>query len=70
MKLFKHIRNRGLIMEEYIKLEDLNNLLSTMYNEPGYMHAGETFYSGICAVQGAVKDLPVICLGLDLAKEV
>ena len=57
-------------MEEYINFKDLNNLLSTAYNEPGYMHAEETFYAGVCAVQGAVKDLSVICLGVDLAKEV
>jgi len=57
-------------MEEYIKLEDLNKLLLEMFNEPGYMHSGETFYAGVCAVNDAVKDLPVICLGLDLAKEV
>ena len=55
-------------MENYIKLEDLNKLLLGMFNESG--HSGETFYSGICAVNDAVKDLPVICLGLDLAREV
>ena len=52
-------------MEKYIKLEDLNNLLSTMYNEPGYMHTGETFYAGICAVQDAIRDLPTVRLNLD-----
>lgn len=49
-------------MEEYIKLKDLNKLLLEMFNEPGYLHSGETFYSGVCAVNDAVKNLPSISL--------
>lgn len=47
-------------MEEYIKLKDLAETLTKLNQEPGYWHAGETYYAGISAVGDAVSDLPTI----------
>lgn len=47
-------------MEKYVKLEDVKALLKKLNNEPAYQHTGEDFYSGVCAVECGLYDLPTI----------
>lgn len=44
-------------MEKYIKLSDVEDIISKLIHEPGYQHEGEDFYSGVCAV-----DVEIACL--------
>lgn len=49
-------------MEKYVKLEDINIMLSKMYKEPRYQHEDEDFYSGVSQVACNLMDVPTIKL--------
>lgn len=47
-------------MEKYIKLQDVENILKKLINEPIYCHVGEDFYNGVYAVESEIMFLPTI----------
>ena len=47
-------------MEKYYKVSDINKILNRLAREPYYQHAGEDFYSGVCAVEGELMCLDYI----------
>ena len=49
-------------MEKYVKLEDINIMLSKMYKEPRYQHEDEDFYSGVSQVACNLMYVPTIKL--------
>lgn len=46
-------------MDTYIKLSDINNLLTRLCNEPHYQHEGENWFAGVCSVAHEITSLPV-----------
>lgn len=47
-------------LEKYIKLQDVENILKKLINEPVYYHVGEDFYNGVSAVESEIMFLPTI----------
>lgn len=44
-------------MEKYYRVSDVNEILEKLAKEPAYYHDGESFYDGVCAVEGALMCL-------------
>ncbi len=44
-------------MEKYYRVSDVKEIIKKLAREPYYQHDGESFYNGICAVDGEL-----ICL--------
>jgi hypothetical protein len=44
-------------MEKYYKVSDVNEILNKLAKEPAYYHDGESFYHGVCAVEGELMCL-------------
>lgn len=36
-----------------VELDQVKKLISRLYNEPEYLHKGETYYAGLCALDYA-----------------
>ncbi len=47
-------------MARYYKEEDINEILYKLSREPAYQHDGESFYNGICTVEGELMCLTPI----------
>ena len=47
-------------MEKYYRVSDVNEILNKLAKEPAYYHEGESFYNGICAVEGELICLDAI----------
>ena len=44
-------------MEEYVKLQDIYDLIDKMYKEPRYQHDDEDYYSGVAQVASMLADI-------------
>jgi hypothetical protein len=44
-------------MEKYYRVSDVNEILNKLAKEPAYYHDGESFYHGVCAVEGELMCL-------------
>jgi DNA-directed RNA polymerase subunit RPC12/RpoP len=58
-------------MEKYYRVSDVNEILNKLAKEPAYYHDGESFYNGVCAVEGELMCLEPVEADIDeLKKEV
>jgi hypothetical protein len=58
-------------MEKYYKVSDVTEILNKLAKEPAYYHEGESFYNGVCAVEGELMCLEPVEADIDeLKKEV
>jgi hypothetical protein len=44
-------------MEKYYRVSDVNDIIKKLSGEPYYQHNGESFYNGVCAVDGELMCL-------------
>jgi DNA-directed RNA polymerase subunit RPC12/RpoP len=44
-------------MEKYYRANEVNEILNKLAKEPAYYHEGESFYNGVCAVEGELMCL-------------
>jgi rubrerythrin len=44
-------------MERYYKASDVHDVISALAHEPYYKHEYESFYEGVCAVEGELQCL-------------
>lgn len=49
-------------MEKYYRVSDVNEILNKLAKEPRYQHDGESFYEGVCAVEGELMCLDTVVL--------
>ena len=43
-----------------VELDQVKKLISRLYNEPEYLHKGETYYAGLCALDLELNTLPTV----------
>ena len=46
-------------MEKYIKFDDIKEVIKKLIHEPAYQHEDESFYTGVCAVDCELSELPI-----------
>lgn len=49
-------------MEKYYKVNDVKDVIKKLAKEPAYQHTGESFYNGVCAVEGALMCLETVMI--------
>lgn len=49
-------------MEKYYRVSDVKEIIKTLAREPYYQHEGESFYNGVCAVDGELACLDIVTL--------
>lgn len=58
-------------MEKYYRVSDVKEIIKKLAREPYYQHDGESFYNGVCAVDGELNCLEAVEADIDeLKKEV
>ena len=56
-------------MEKYYRVSDVKDVLKKLAKEPDYYHEGESFYNGVCAVEGELMCLEPVEADIDKLKE-